>query len=527
MHGPRTLVHSHILGILTEGDLHMAAQAQKVRAPWRRNGARLARLETLEPRQLLAFSAFVNFQPQGVNTPSGYRADTGAVFGNRGAGLSYGWNATNNNAIDRNSSLSPDQRYDTFAQMQQNGNFTWELAVPAGAYNVRVISGDPVSNNAFYHLFAEGQQLISGAPSNAQRWLGANSVVNVTDGRLTISSGSSAVNNKINFIEVTKAAPASPSNLTAATLSATQIRLNWQDNAINEDGFSIERSANQSSAWQVAGTVGVNATTFTDTNLTPSTEYRYRVRSFNDVSSYWFYSNIATAVTQPSAATPAAPTNLVGVGSNVVTLTWVDNSSNEDKFVVQTVSGSGQFTMLREVPANTTSTSVFARSAQINQFRVIARNSTGGDSVPSNVLSVAVKPEAPYSVFAQAVSSSAIDISWDSNDSCQFHVERSVNGQWVRIASDLPSLVYRDTNLPANTQQSYRVLAVAVNEAGDSDPSQVVSATTLPGTGGGPTLTGGIMSMFSPPGGKDTAGEAGYLFERSLDGENSMLASLI
>ena len=33
-------------------------------------------LEHLEPRQLLAFSALINFQPPGVQTPSGYRADT-------------------------------------------------------------------------------------------------------------------------------------------------------------------------------------------------------------------------------------------------------------------------------------------------------------------------------------------------------------------------------------------------------------------------------------------------------------------
>src|SRR5829696_4299485 len=101
-------------------------------------------IDGLEARQLLAFSAFVNFQPAHSPKATGYAVDSGEAFGARGGGLSYGWNAVNNNAIDRNSTRSPDQRYDTFAQMQVGGNFTWELAVPVGTYNVKLTAGDPV-----------------------------------------------------------------------------------------------------------------------------------------------------------------------------------------------------------------------------------------------------------------------------------------------------------------------------------------------------------------------------------------------
>src|SRR5262245_17906506 len=91
--------------------------------------------ETLEPRRLLAaFSPLIDFQPAGAQTQRGYVADTGAAFGSRGNGLSYGWNATNDNGVDRNSRTSPNQAYDTFNHMQKNGSFTWELAVPSGTY---------------------------------------------------------------------------------------------------------------------------------------------------------------------------------------------------------------------------------------------------------------------------------------------------------------------------------------------------------------------------------------------------------
>src|SRR5262245_15902267 len=233
--------------------------------------ARTARfVEQLESRQLLAFSALIDFQPSGVPTQSGYQKDTGAVFGSRGSGLSYGWDATNNNGVDRNSKKSPNQAYDTFIHMQQNGSFSWELAVPSGTYDVKIFAGDAVFNSGvFYHILAEGQKAIMQAPSTPfQHWIGSNQPINVTDGRLTISNGASAVNNKIAFIEVRKAVPTIPTNLTAVAVSASQIQLNWADRAINEDSYVVERSTNGFSFTSVA-TLGANATSFLDSGLAP------------------------------------------------------------------------------------------------------------------------------------------------------------------------------------------------------------------------------------------------------------------
>ena len=98
--------------------------------------------ERLEKRELMAFSAHVNFQPVGASTPSGYVADTGSTYGSRN-GLTYGWDASNSaNTRDKNSGSSRDQRYDTLNHMQKSGNRTWEMAVPNGSYDVHIVSGD-------------------------------------------------------------------------------------------------------------------------------------------------------------------------------------------------------------------------------------------------------------------------------------------------------------------------------------------------------------------------------------------------
>ena len=504
---------------------HGPARAWKVRAP-----ATHATSEPLEGRRLLAgFSAFINFQPAGAPTPSGYRADTGAVFGLRGGGLTYGWNATNNNAIDRNSKKSFNQAYDTFAQMQKNGSFTWEIAVPAGTYNVRPVAGDAVSVDGFYHILAEGRNIIFGRPSTPdQHWIGGSMPVVVTDGRLTISNGASAVNNKLNFIEITKAAPTQPSGLSATAVSPTQVNLAWTDNANNEDGFVLERNW-QSNLWEHVATLPANATSFSDTGLAVDTRYKYQVRAFNDAGQSP-NSGVATATTPgiPELA-PAAPSNLAvaTMAGTFATLTWADNSDNEDKFVLERVGWPSSYDNFTDVPANQTRVNVYLRSATINQYRVFARNTAGGNSAPSNVLSIATKPEPPVYAGAQTVSSTAIDVFWDSIDSCQFHLERLDNatGQWMRIASDLLSLNYRDTGLTPGTGYSYRVISVAANSAGDSDPSDVVTATTAPAAVTGLAVTGTTASTVSLRW-DDAAGEAGYRVERSLDGINWTTAVL-
>src|SRR3954465_9125447 len=125
-------------------------------------------LESLESRQLLhgGFTAEVNFQPAGAPTPTGYIADTGLTYGDRGNGFTYGWNADNSaNTRVRNSSISPDGRYDTLDHMQKGGDFTWEMAVENGDYIVHVVSGDAGYNDSVYKIDVEGIPTVDGTPT--------------------------------------------------------------------------------------------------------------------------------------------------------------------------------------------------------------------------------------------------------------------------------------------------------------------------------------------------------------------------
>jgi hypothetical protein len=182
--------------------------------------------------------------------------------------------------------------------------------------------------------------------------------------------------------------PSIPGNLNAIASSSTQINLIWTDTSNNESEFKIERSTNGGSTFSLAGRVGANVQTFSDTGLTPSTTYHYRVRStnaFGDSNP----SGVDAATTRSSSQTLRAPSDLRGTASGTrITLTWRDNSDNEQAFLIErSRSGSG-FTQVASVAANSTRAQITVRSRdRTYNFRVRARR--GSTYSPySNTVSV-------------------------------------------------------------------------------------------------------------------------------------------
>lgn len=90
--------------------------------------------------------------------------------------------------------------------------------------------------------------------------------------------------------------PAVPTNLAAAALSQTEVRLAWDDNSSDEDGFKIERSPDGAN-WSQIATVARNTTAYTDTGLSCNTAYAYRLRAYH-ANGDSDYSNTASTATR-------------------------------------------------------------------------------------------------------------------------------------------------------------------------------------------------------------------------------------
>jgi hypothetical protein len=132
-----------------------------------------------------------------------------------------------------------------------------------------------------------------------------------------------------NFLERVSATPSAPTDLTATSLSAFTITLNWTDTAANEMGTYIERALAAAGPWSSNAFVRAGITSFTDTNLSPNTTYHYRVRAFNQTANS-AYSNVT------NATTPGLPPILVPIPNQTIfetTLLTFTNTASATDFV--------------------------------------------------------------------------------------------------------------------------------------------------------------------------------------------------
>lgn len=148
-----------------------------------------------------SFGARVNFQPVTAPTVSGWQVDAGGTFAARSGGLSYGWiNGENSTARDRNAASSPDQLHDTLIHLQKAAGQAWEIAVPAGRYQVRLLCGDPSYIDQVNTVRIES--VIATDPDGGDHFDQHEVEVEVSDGRLTITSASGGNNAKLCAIEI-------------------------------------------------------------------------------------------------------------------------------------------------------------------------------------------------------------------------------------------------------------------------------------------------------------------------------------
>src|SRR5207248_1982759 len=141
--------------------------------------------------------------------------------------------------------------------------------------------------------------------------------------------------------------PAAPSGLTALAVSPTQINLTWND-VTNEAGFKVERSTDGVSFSQI-GTTAASVLSYSDTTVSGSALYYYRVRATN-ASGDSTPSNVDSArPTQP----PTAPSNLAASAASAaqINLTWTMNNNDAEIFynVERSPDGVGGWTVIANI----------------------------------------------------------------------------------------------------------------------------------------------------------------------------------
>ena len=262
-------------------------------------------------------------------------------------------------------------------------------------------------------------------------------------------------------------------NLVAAAISDTAIQLDWTDNASSETGIEIRRSLNGISGWTLITTVAASTTTYTDTPVSAGLTYFYEARAViatppAPTQLIGLPSNIANATTTGGTA-PAAPTNLTGTAQTGlgVVLKWVDNSDNEREFVVEAmVVGTVEWFQLGTTAPNVSTyvhTGLSSGGPQF-KYRVRARNAAGASAYSNDALAQMGTESGPTNLNAVRNSAAHVLLTWQDNsiEEVGFVIERSVTGgvSWTKYAAVGQNVTsYEDVAASPSVTYTYRVWA--------------------------------------------------------------------
>lgn len=176
-----------------------------------------------------------------------------------------------------------------------------------------------------------------------------------------------------------------PYSLAVSRIYQTSLTLSWRDNASNETGFRIFRSTAADGA-AVSFEAPAGATSWTDSGLTANTAYFYRIRAVNGALSGDLSAQV-TARTLTADAVPTPPFSLAvsAVTATEATLTWLQNSLNEDEFIIESRLTSGTtYSEVARVPFNTTTYRLTGLTPNVSiTVRVKASNAKGTASSSS------------------------------------------------------------------------------------------------------------------------------------------------
>src|SRR5262249_18875277 len=210
----------------------------------------------------------------------------------------------------------------------------------------------------------------------------------VTNGH--VYAGSNGVLAVFGMFPPAATAPAAPSNLTGTGLSGgTQVTLSWTNNFTSTSpatGNRIERSPDGVN-FQPITTVSRNATTFTDSGLTPATLYSYRIIATNQVGDSPA-SN--TAAVRTRIAAPVLTIADVCVGS--IDLSWTGTANNH--YDVKRSTDGTNFTLIGTVPASQTTfmDTGLANGTYFYQVTAVSTFPDGTQTGDSNVVKATIGP---------------------------------------------------------------------------------------------------------------------------------------
>ena len=305
----------------------------------------------------------------------------------------------------------------------------------------------------------------------------------------------------------------------AAPSDGTNVNLQW--NAVpGATSYQIERSSDGVTYTTVAS--GLAGTSFTDTPGGNVSGLYYEILAFNGQTDSAAPSPIQVTLAATQAYNGlSAPTGLaasLAATGTGVSLSWNNVASGSGYFVWRATSGAAWTQIATITSAGTTTYSDSGLAGgQLYYYRVSTRDSGGGQSTPSAVMTITNRPSAP-TVSVSTGWSNQLQVAWNLIPSAtSYTVLRSPDGSnYTAIGTTAADYVtYTDFTVSPNTKYYYEV--IANNPLGNSSAGTASATSYLP-TPAGLTLTQGAGPLVLQW--TAVTGATGYQIQRSTDNTN-------
>ena len=283
-------------------------------------------------------------------------------------------------------------------------------------------------------------------------------------------------------------APSAPTGVTATATSSSSITVSWSS-VSNVTGYYIYRSSSSSGTYSQVDTSP--STSYTNTGLSASTTYYYKVAAYNS-SGTGPQSSYASATTQSSSSSgggtskPSTPTGVTATAtsSTSIKISWnAVSGATSYKIYSPNTPGTNSGFVLLDTVTTTSYTDNYPLAGETWYYRVSAVNSAGESAQSASVSAktpssssggggTTTKPSAPTGVTASRNprSSEYVTVSWNTVSgatSYKIYYSTTATGTYqlagTRSSSPGEMFFYND-----NT--SYWKVS-AVNDAGESAQS--------------------------------------------------------
>ena len=353
-------------------------------------------------------------------------------------------------------------KYEIYRSTQQSTGFTLLGTTTSTSY---VNTGAAVGKTYYYKVRALNVDGAAGAYSS------------------TVSGAAKAV------------APAAPT-VTMTYSDSGKPKLTWSA-VSGAASYRVYRSESRGTGYSLLGTT--TSTSYVNTGAAAGKTYYYRVKAVNSAGTS-AYSNIVSG--RAKAAIPAAPRVTIGnsSASGKPQLTWaaVDGAAKYE--IYRSTQQSTGFTLL----GTTTSTSYVNTGAAVGKtyyYKVRALNVDGAAGAYSSTVSGAAKAVAPAAptVTMTYSDSGKPKLTWSAvSGAASYRVYRSESrGTGYSLLGTTTSTSYVNTGAAVGKTYYYRVKAV--NSAGTSAYSNIVSGTARTPAPAAPVLKGGTSSASGKP----------------------------